>query len=279
METVKYKKIHPDSRLMDCAKLGDAGHDIGFVSHSIDGKESGHIDEYGNLVYYTGISLQMPSLSKYIENAGLRMQCFGFVKSSIHKKSLMLTNGVGVIDFGYRGEITFKFKPTAFFGESQPSYKFANDEFVGQLVFIPVFDVGLLEVESLDETDRGARGYGDATSERSIKLDFSAIVAIVCDEFKIKPHQLQIKTRISPIPCARYVIYWLVNELCKNMPEYGNAITGYVRKITSKKFNQSRCSFFHGVRQVNDVKELRITAKKLEKKIIEKYKINDKSLR
>ena len=38
------------------------------------------------------------------------MQCFAFMKSSIHRKSLMLTNAVGIVDFGYRGEITFKFK-------------------------------------------------------------------------------------------------------------------------------------------------------------------------
>jgi len=171
MLKVKFKKLHPSARLMDCAKFGDAGHDIGFVNESQKGELSGSIDEYGNLCYYTGISIEMPEINLPF----MRMQCFAFLKSSFSKKSLTLTNGVGLIDFGYRGEITFKLKPAFSFEDiadfTEISFistrkKFLEGEFIGQLVFIPVFDIELEEVIVLSESERGVMGFGEATNER-----------------------------------------------------------------------------------------------------------------
>jgi dUTP pyrophosphatase len=174
---VKYKKLSPEARLMPPAQKYDAGHDIGFVETGQNGKKSGHIDEFGNKVYYTGIALEIGYIDKLAE-LGLVPHAFAFLKSGVYKVCLALTNGVGVVDFGHRGEIVFKFKPALLFSNLKryginilrpwfPSEQFLNiKDWVGQLVFMPAFNTELTESIELTETDRGSKGYGDATKER-----------------------------------------------------------------------------------------------------------------
>lgn len=103
-------------------------------------------DEYGNIVYGTGIAVEIPE--GYV---GLL-----FPRSSIRKKNMAQCNAVGIIDSDYRGEIIASFKPTL--GEKQPYYQIGDR--IAQLVIIPYPKVEYVEVENLSETVRGEGGHG-----------------------------------------------------------------------------------------------------------------------
>ena len=66
---------------------------------------------------------------------------------------------LGVVDSGYRGEITFryKFEKDSYFASLK---RFQEGDRVGQLVIIPYPEIELKEEETLSETERGAGGYG-----------------------------------------------------------------------------------------------------------------------
>ena len=151
---VKIKKLHPDAVIPSYAKPGDAGMDLVAVSRNID--------EYGNFVYGTGLAFEIPE--GYV---GLV-----FPRSSVCKFNLQLTNNVGVIDSGYRGEVTAKFKGSfsAFRkdlnGESAYTLNkgkvYDVGERMAQMIIIPYPQIELEEVEELSETERGNGGYGSS---------------------------------------------------------------------------------------------------------------------
>ena len=84
------------------------------------------------------------------------------------KKDLILTNSVGVIDSGYRGEVLFKFKPALVFFEGKPTRVYSEHhqyeicDKVGQMIIIPYPEIEWQETDSLSETDRGVGGYGSS---------------------------------------------------------------------------------------------------------------------
>lgn len=67
---------------------------------------------------------------------------------------MILTNSVGVIDSGYRGEVTAKFKPFLF---TKP---YNVGERVAQMIIIPYPHIEFQEVDILSESERGTGGYG-----------------------------------------------------------------------------------------------------------------------
>lgn len=146
---VKIKKLNDKAVIPAYAHSTDAGMDLVATSKELD--------EYGNVVYGTGLAFEIPD--GYV---GLV-----FPRSSNCKKDLLLTNSVGVIDSGYRGEVTFKFRPhteVALDGISisnfgtQAQYKVG--ERVGQIIIMPYPHIEFEEVEELGESDRGTGGYG-----------------------------------------------------------------------------------------------------------------------
>ena len=89
---IKIKKLSKDAVIPKYAKEGDAGMDLVATSKEYDGD--------GNTVYGTGLAFEIPK-----EYVGLL-----FPRSSNAKTDLRLTNSVGVLDSGYRGEVMFKFR-------------------------------------------------------------------------------------------------------------------------------------------------------------------------
>ena len=71
------------------------------------------------------------------------------------KRGLAPANKVGVIDSDYRGEIM-----VSIFNHSSDIQTIAAGERVAQIVITPYLTVNFIESESLDETDRGAGGFG-----------------------------------------------------------------------------------------------------------------------
>lgn len=161
---VKIKKLHPDAVIPAYAKTGDAGMDLTAVSMQID--------EYGNICYGTGLAFEIPE--GYV---GLV-----FPRSSIYKSNLNLSNSVGVIDSGYRGEVSFKFNiihnvsswlkfkwqklfrkdplniPVMTLGFN----KYKVGDRIGQIIIMPYPQIEFEEAEELSETERGIQGYGSS---------------------------------------------------------------------------------------------------------------------
>ena len=143
---VRIKKLHEGAKVPSYSKEGDAGLDFTAVEISRD--------NVGNITYHTGLAVEIPQ--GYV---GLL-----FPRSSISKKQQFLTNGVGVIDSSYRGEIMAKFKPVMGSYETILELFESNEYEIGdrvvQLLIIPYPQIELEEVEELSDTERGYGGFG-----------------------------------------------------------------------------------------------------------------------
>lgn len=141
MLEIKFKKLVENAKMPTKAHPTDAGADLTAVSREWD-------EELKCWVYGTGIATEIPE--GYV---GLV-----FPRSSIRKYCLSLTNCVGVIDSGYRGEIMCTFRPQSIGKEEV--YKVGDK--IAQFIILPYPEVSYKEVESLSETDRGENGHGSS---------------------------------------------------------------------------------------------------------------------
>lgn len=133
---VKIKRLNDKAILPTKAHATDAGYDL-YAS-------SCHY-ENGLVCYGTGIAVEIPQ--GYV---GLV-----FPRSSIANTHLALSNSVGVIDSGYRGEIKAKFRKGGTRGYN------VGDR-IAQLIIIPYPEVVFEEAEELSDSDRGTGGYGSS---------------------------------------------------------------------------------------------------------------------
>lgn len=136
---VKVKRLHPDSVIPSYAKQGDAGLDLTAVSEEWN-------EDNSMVTYGTGLAFEIPE-----GFVGLL-----FPRSSVCKTSLNLSNSVGVLDSGYRGEVMFKYR----YPEQGLVYDIGDR--VGQLIIMPYPQIKLVEAEELSTTERGEGGYGSS---------------------------------------------------------------------------------------------------------------------
>ena len=95
----------------------------------------------------TGIAIALPS-KEYV--------ALMFVRSGLGiKKGICLSNGVGVIDSDYRGELRVGLS-----NRSSEDYTIMPGDRISQLMVVPVMCPVPVFVDELDETDRGAGGFG-----------------------------------------------------------------------------------------------------------------------
>ena len=139
---VRFKKLSPKAITPNYATSGDAGMDVTAIGHRIDAK-------HNFIEYHTGLALEIPE--GYV---GLL-----FPRSSVSKMDVSLANCVGVVDSGYRGEITFRYKfdSDSYFANVK---RYQDGDRVGQLVIIPYPEIELEEVNHLTTSSRGYGGYG-----------------------------------------------------------------------------------------------------------------------
>jgi dUTP pyrophosphatase len=71
------------------------------------------------------------------------------------KSGINLANGIGVIDSDYRGEIC-----VGLYNSSDVPFTVNRGDRIAQLMFMPVYVANLIEAQTLDETARGAGGFG-----------------------------------------------------------------------------------------------------------------------
>ena len=139
---VGFKKLSPNAITPAYAKDGDAGLDISAITYTIN-------KEHSFIEYHTGLAFEIPK--GYV---GLL-----FPRSSVSKTDLRLANAVGVVDSGYRGEITFryKFEKGSYFASLK---RFESGDRIGQLVIMPYPEIELKEEETLTQSARGVGAYG-----------------------------------------------------------------------------------------------------------------------
>lgn len=135
---VNIKKLDERAVIPSYAKPGDAAMDLTAISYKY---------EDGNHIYGTGLAIEIPK-----GFVGLL-----FPRSSNRKTAAYMTNHVGVIDSGYRGEIMITYKNRDY-DYHNPPYK--EGDRVAQLMIIPYPEINLTEVDELSKTERGERGHG-----------------------------------------------------------------------------------------------------------------------
>ena len=153
---IQFKKLSEDAVIPQYAHPSDAGIDLVATRFTQEVDEAGKVI----LVYHTDLACKLPD-----NTVGLL-----FMRSSVSKKSVSLTNAVGVIDEGYTGEIMLKFKLTT---DAVPSI-YKPFEKVGQLVVVPKLALDIVEVDELPITDRGTGGFGSTDKQSTINEDSSS---------------------------------------------------------------------------------------------------------
>lgn len=140
--TLKVKRLSEKAVLPVRAHKGDAGFDLTATRITTEINECGQL----TLVYHTDIAIELPE------------GYFALLvpRSSIANKSLILTNCVGVIDNGYRGEIMGKFRSTT---DVVPAVYKEGERFA-QLLILPIPEFEVEEAQELTKTERGDGGYG-----------------------------------------------------------------------------------------------------------------------
>ena len=119
---IKIKKLHKDAVIPKYAKDGDAGMDLTAVSIE-------RLNEW-NTKYHFGLAFEIPK-----GYAG-----FVLPRSSCYKQDQILSNCVGLIDSGYRGEVS-----AVMTGNDDANYKVV--ERVAQIVILPYPEIEFEEVE------------------------------------------------------------------------------------------------------------------------------------
>ncbi len=71
------------------------------------------------------------------------------------KNGVTLSNGIGVIDSDYRGEVC-----VGLINHGNEPFEVHRGDRIAQMMFMPVLHASFLEVDSLDQTDRGTGGFG-----------------------------------------------------------------------------------------------------------------------
>ncbi|MBO5896598.1 MAG: dUTP diphosphatase [Clostridia bacterium] len=139
---MKIKKVREGAKVPQRATGGSAGLDL---CACIDAPLTLNSGE--TALIPTGVAIALPS-AEY--------GAFVFPRSGIAiKHGIGLLNSVGVIDSDYRGEIM-----VGVINQVKESYTIEPGERIAQMVIMPVSTMPVVEVEELDETSRGAGGFG-----------------------------------------------------------------------------------------------------------------------
>lgn len=166
---VKTLKFHPDARIPEKAYDKDFCYDVYAVSE----------EELAPGVYKYGIGLGfqierdmevfMETEIEIFGQKAIDCSCFDMRKcplnlsidfrprSSVWKTGMVLSNCTGTVDEGYINEISAVFYHVL---PSMPRYRVGDK--IGQIKIGITFPIEFREVEHLEPTERGMRGYGSS---------------------------------------------------------------------------------------------------------------------
>lgn len=141
-EKIKFLKLKENAVIPKRATPGSAGMDL---YACIDAPVT--IEPQGLVMIPTGLAMELP---------GSGYGAFLFARSGLGvKHGICLSNGVGVVDSDYRGEVC-----VGLCNVSAAPYTIEPGERIAQMVILPVALFGSEEVPSLGQTQRGTGGFG-----------------------------------------------------------------------------------------------------------------------
>lgn len=133
------QKLHPDAKVPTFAYETDAGMDLYTIEDVV-------LKAGARAQIKTGIALSIPE---------------GYVGLVWDKSGLSLKNGIttlaGVVDSGYHGEILIVLHNT-----STDDYSFSAGDKITQMLIQKIEHPIIVEVGSLQNSDRGAHGFGSS---------------------------------------------------------------------------------------------------------------------
>ena len=139
---IKIKKLHDNAVIPKRATDGSAGMDLyACITSSLTLKKGERV------TVPTGISVELPDNNHAV---------FIFARSGLGiKHGISLSNGVGVIDSDYRGEIC-----VGLINLGNNDYTINPDDRIAQMVVMPVCIPEISLSDTLSETQRNIGGFG-----------------------------------------------------------------------------------------------------------------------
>ena len=138
---INIKKLTETAKLPERGSAYAAGYDL-----FADLKEAVEIAPKQTLMINTGVAMEIPT-----GFAGLIYARSGIAS----KRGLAPANKVGVVDSDYRGEVM-----VALHNHSSIAQTIENGERIAQLVIAPYVVADFVVSDELDDTERGAGGFG-----------------------------------------------------------------------------------------------------------------------
>ena len=137
--TLRFKKVHPDAVLPSYAHPSDAGMDVRSVEDLV-------LAPGRRALVHTGLVMLLPPgyEAQVRPRSGLAL-----------KSGVTVLNTPGTIDSGYRGEVG-----VILINLGDSEFQVRKGDKVAQLVIAPVTQPEIAEADAVDETDRGAGGFG-----------------------------------------------------------------------------------------------------------------------
>lgn len=139
MYTVKIKKLNEEAIIPNFAHKGDAGMDLYSIEEVV-------IPPGKTALIKTGISIQLPKMTEaqVRPRSGLAL-----------KNSITVLNTPGTIDEGYRGEVG-----VILINHGVSDFTVTKHMKIAQMIVKPIYDINVLEVDNLSDSDRGEGGFG-----------------------------------------------------------------------------------------------------------------------
>lgn len=138
MSLLQVKRIHPDGRLPTKAHSSDLGYDL-------YNREYITVPSYSVVRIKTGICIKLPN----------RYGAIIRDRSSMALRGLFVVGGV--IDNGYTGEVII-----LFYNSNMHMEVIKEGDKIAQLIPIETTSWEIMEVEELEKTDRGSKGFGSS---------------------------------------------------------------------------------------------------------------------
>lgn len=137
--TLRFKRIHPDAVLPAYAHPSDAGMDLRSVDELT-------LAPGARALVHTGLVMLLPPQyeAQVRPRSGLAL-----------KNGVTVLNTPGTIDSGYRGEVG-----VILVNLGAEDFCVKKGDKIAQMVVAPVTQPTIAETDVIDETDRGAGGFG-----------------------------------------------------------------------------------------------------------------------
>ena len=174
---VKVKRLNNNARIPVKGTPEAAGYDLAAAQTAV-------CPAHGKVLVKTGLSLAMPS------------GCYGRIapRSGLALKKF-IDVGAGVVDADYRGELGI-----VLFNFSDTDFQINMGDKVAQLIFEKIKTPVLKEVDSLEDTDRGNKGFGSTGIKTTSESESVQSVTKISDNQAVQDARISKILMNEPIP-------------------------------------------------------------------------------